>query len=277
MAAVGSSAAPDRLEQSASLAMLAFAASLQISIAASNILLALTAILWIALLVRGRERIEVPPMFWPLAAYAAVSLVSAVCSIDPHKSLIDSKQLLLFAIVPIAYRLLAGTRTFTAVDVVISVAALSAAIGIVQFGILKWDDLHQRPQGALGMYMTYSGQLMLVACLAVARVLFWSRERLWPMLVLPALVVALATTASRNAWVGACSGIAILMLMRDFVRQRRTVPFAFLPNAGLAIVAAMMTAGMFEYNFGDSEFLMLFLVLITLPYAAGRVTPLAAD
>jgi hypothetical protein len=27
---------------------------------------------------------------------------------------------------------------------------------------------------------------------------------------------------------------------------------------------------MFEYNFGDSEFLMLFLLLITLPYAADR-------
>jgi hypothetical protein len=32
----------------------------------------------------------------------------------------------------------------------------------------------------------------------------------------------------------------------------------------------MLTAGMFEYNFGDSEFLMLFLVVITLPYAADR-------
>ena len=27
---------------------------------------------------------------------------------------------------------------------------------------------------------------------------------------------------------------------------------------------------MFEYNFGDSEFLMLFLVLVTLPFAAAR-------
>ena len=62
----------------------------------------------------------------------------------------------------------------------------------------------------------------------------------------------------------------VFVLVRDFVRQRRTVPFAFLPNAGLAIVAAMMTAGMFEYNFGDSEFLMLFLLLVTLPYAAAR-------
>ena len=32
----------------------------------------------------------------------------------------------------------------------------------------------------------------------------------------------------------------------------------------------MLTAGMFEYNFGDSEFLMLFRVLVTLPYAADR-------
>ena len=30
----------------------------------------------------------------------------------------------------------------------------------------------------------------------------------------------------------------------------------------------MLAAGLFEYNFGDSEFLMLFLVLITLPFAA---------
>jgi hypothetical protein len=30
----------------------------------------------------------------------------------------------------------------------------------------------------------------------------------------------------------------------------------------------MLAAGMFEHNFGDSEFLMLFLLLITLPYAA---------
>ena len=393
MATVATAPVPGRLEKAAYLSALGFAASVQVSIAATNVLLGLTALLWLALVLSRRERIEVPSMFWPLAAYALLTLVAAIFSIDPNKSLLDSKQLLLFAVVPIAYRLLAGPRTLVAIDVIISVAALSAAIGLIQFGILKWDDLQQRPQGALGMYMTYSGQLMLVACLAVARVLFWKRERLWPMLVLLALVVALATTASRNAWVGACIGIAILLMMRDFrlvgllpvlaavfialapsqltdrfysmfqiengsrqtatteasvrsnqdrvamvrsgiriikdhpltgvgpdmvmdvypvyrdksavnqlnphlhnvpiqiaaerglpalavwlvfvvvlvrdfIRQRRSAPWAFLPNAGLAAVAAMLAAGMFEYNFGDSEFLMLFLLLVTLPYAA---------
>jgi hypothetical protein len=41
-----------------------------------------------------------------------------------------------------------------------------------------------------------------------------------------------------------------------------------LAAGALGAVAAMLAAGMFEYNFGDSEFLMLFLVLVTLPFAA---------
>ena len=387
--------APDKLERAAYVSLLGFVAALQLSIAASQALLGLTAVLWLTLIVRRRERVDVPAFFWPLLAYAAWTMVSAVRSVDPPTSLADTKQLLLFAVVPIAYRLLRGRRSLTAVDVIISLAALSAAIGIVQFGFLKWIEFDLRPQGALGMYMTFSGQLMLVACVAAARVLFWPRDRVWPALVLPAIIVALATTLSRNAWVGAGVGVGLLLLMRDFrlvgilpvlaaifigfappqltdrfyamfqinhareetamtaasvqsnrdrvamiksgveiikkypltgvgpdmimkfypgyrdegavhqlaphlhnvpiqiaaergipallawlwfvvvlardfLRQRRTAAITFLPNAALACLAAMVAAGMFEYNFGDSEFLMLFLVLITLPYAALR-------
>jgi O-antigen ligase len=61
----------------------------------------------------------------------------------------------------------------------------------------------------------------------------------------------------------------IVTLARDFLRRRRS-EFRSLSNSGLAAIAAMLAAGLFEYNFGDSEFLMLFLVLITLPYAADR-------
>jgi hypothetical protein len=46
--------------------------------------------------------------------------------------------------------------------------------------------------------------------------------------------------------------------------------------AGLAALVAMLAAGLFEYNFGDSEFLMLFLGLITLPWAAARAANDAA-
>jgi hypothetical protein len=43
-----------------------------------------------------------------------------------------------------------------------------------------------------------------------------------------------------------------------------------LAAGALAGIAAMLAAGLFEYNFGDSEFLMLFLVIVTLPFAAER-------
>ena len=307
---------------------------------------------------------------------------------------------------PIAYRLFRGERSLTVVDVVITVGALNAVYGIVQYGILDFDNVARRVQGNLGHYMTYSGVIMLVACLAVARVMFRRRERIWAALILPAVLVALVLTLSRNAWVGACAGIGTLFVLRgfrsvfrlaallavalglliafapaaisdrfysmlsikeafgdtvtntstwksnrdrlamiesglqivrdnpltgvgpdmiiqvypgyreetaisqrishlhnvplqiaaerglpalglwcwfvgtllvDFLRLRKTSAVPSLATAGIACVVAMIAAGMFEYNFGDSEFLMLFLVLVTLPYAAERVPAPAVE
>jgi O-antigen ligase len=383
------------IERAAYYALLAFVALLPFSIFASELLLTITGLLWLAVVIHGRERIEAPRMFWPLAAYAGATLVAAAFSVHPRTSIIDCKQLLLFLIVPIAYRLLPGRRTLTVVDLIIAVGAISAVIGIVQFGILKFDHLGQRPRGSLGMYMTYSGQLMLVACIAAARVLFRKDDRMWSALVMPALVAAVVATLSRNAWVGACAGIGLLLLIRDFrlvallpvaaavfiaaapaqlterlyssfrintvsrdsaateasvlsnrdrlamarsglriikddpltgvgpdmvrmvypqyrdpeavqqlnshlhnvplqiaaergipalilwlwfmftllqdfVRRRRVTAHPSVAMAALACTVALLAAGLFEYNFGDSEFLMLFLVIVTLPYAADR-------
>ena len=116
---------PVGLERAAWLALLAFAASLQVSIFAAGVLLTLTSLLWLALVIRNKERIEVPRMFWPLAAYAAVTMISALFAVDRGVSLRDTKQLVLFAIVPIAYRLLPGRRSLTAVDVIITAVGLA--------------------------------------------------------------------------------------------------------------------------------------------------------
>jgi O-antigen ligase len=376
------------LERAACLALLAFAAALQLSIAAADILLTIAAILWVGLLIRNHERVEVPRMFWPLAAYAGATLVASFFSVDPRVSFVDSKQLVLLIIVPLSYRLFRGRRALLAVDVIITIGALSATWGIVQYLILNFDHLGRRPAGALGHYMTYSGLLMLVTCAAVSRVMFAKHHRAWAALVMPALVLALLFTFTRSAWVGACVGIGLLFLLRDFrllgllpvalgialavapaaltarlystfslsdpsnldrvammrsgiriikddpltgvgpdmiiqvyphyrdktavnqlnphlhnvplqiaaerglpalavwvwfiatlVRdfwRRRRSEYPSLSNAGLAVIGAMLAAGLFEYNFGDSEFLMLFLVLVTLPYAAERAPEPAA-
>ena len=375
-----SSRRSDRLDVTAFVLLLGSAAALQFSIAAGEALLALAALAWAGLLVTRGERVAVPPTFWPLAAYAGVTLVSALLSRDPLASLAASKELLLFLTVPIVYRLCRGERAQQVVDVVVTAGAVSAIIGIVQYGILHYDNLGRRPQGALTHYMTYSGVLMLVVTAAAARLLLRREGRIWPSLVMPALLVALALTFTRSAWVGACAGIGLLLVIKDFrllallpvaaavfigmaperitaraysmfdlndptnrdrvamlrsgVRMVRDHPLAGvgpdmvkvvyadyrdaaavepatlhlhnvpmqiaaerglvalgvwvwfivrlavdlvrrlrLPSArplaagGLAALTAMLAAGMFEYNFGDSEFLVLLLVLVTLPFA----------
>jgi O-antigen ligase len=60
----------------------------------------------------------------------------------------------------------------------------------------------------------------------------------------------------------------MVVVVRDLFKIFRLEGQRFLAASGLAAVASMLAAGMFEYNFGNSEFLMVFLALITLPMAA---------
>ena len=368
------------------LALFGVAGALQFSIAVAEIFLAIAVVCWVGLLVVARERAEAPAFLWPLAVYAAVTLVSAFFASEPRASFLETKQLVLFLLVPITYRFVSGTRGLTLSTVIVTCAAISAAFGIFQYGILHYDHLGQRPQGTLGHYMTYSGLLMLVIAVALARVLFGRGERTWAALVIPALAVAVALTFTRSAWVGVFVAAAVLFSLKDFrlfavipivaaifvalapgqITQRfvsmfdlkdptnrdrvamlhvgermirahpvlgvgpnmvqrvyaeyrgpdavekinphlHNVPLqiaaerglpalaiwlwfvvslvrdlwirfrrgenAFLAASALACVTALLTAGLFEYNFGDSEVLMLFLIVITLPAAAARAAP----
>jgi len=68
------------------------------------------------------------------------------------------------------------------------------------------------------------------------------------------------------AWFIAGAAAGIWPLLR---RGRARV----LAAAGLGAIAGMLGAGLFEHNFGNSMFLMLFFVLITLPFASERDDP----
>src|SRR5260221_259190 len=195
--------------------LLGFVAALQFSIAVANIFFSLALLMSLLRLMTGRTKFAAPAFFIPLAAYGAITLVSAAFSSDPRVGFIDSKQLVLFLIVPMVYDLARGSTAPFVVQVIISVGAISAAVGVVQYGVLQYDNLGRRAQGSLGHYMTYSGLLMLVTCAACARILF-TRDRIWPLLMMPALIAALAASFSRSAWVGTCAGVAFLMLLKDF-------------------------------------------------------------
>ena len=210
----------DRLEWAAVAGLLGFVAALQLSIAAAGICLALMLACWAGTLLVGQERWDAPRFFWPLLVYAAWTLVSAAFSPDPRTSFIDSKQLVVFLIVPAVYQLSRGNRAVTVFNVIITVGAASAILGIVQYGVLNYDHLGQRPQGALGHYMTYSGLLVLVICAAVGRLLFDVRHCAWAAIIMPSLAAAIALTFTRSAWIGVATGVTVLFILKD----RRLLP-----------------------------------------------------
>ena len=362
-------------------------ATIQFSIAIGEIMFALTVAAWAVTLVIERRRPIAPPWMLPLLLYGGWTLVSAAFSADPAASFTDCKQLVLLLLVPLTYDIVDEDSAVMLTTIVLAAAAFSAVVGIGQYSILHYDNLGQRPRSTLGLYMTFSGLMMLALILALSRALFTTRSRTWPMLVLPALAVVLALSFTRSAWVGACCAVALLLMMRDF-RLLATLPVAaavffatasasiiqrfysifdlsdptnrdrfamiragakivkahpvfgvgpnmiervypqyrdvgavletpshlhnvplqitaergfpaiilwiwfigavatgavmlfrkaprehsarFLSAAALAGIVGMLGAGMFEHNFGDSEFQILFLVLITLPFAVAR-------
>jgi len=60
----------------------------------------------------------------------------------------------------------------------------------------------------------------------------------------------------------------VVALCRDLQKRFASGSQRFLAAAALGSAMALLTAGFFEYNFGDSEVLMLFLIVATLPAAA---------
>jgi len=378
-----------RARQTAQVALALTLAGVQFSVAISQIFLALTLVSWATSLVLERRRPSAPVWALPVLLFAAWTLVSVAFSLSPIDSLFRSKQLVLLLLVPLVYDLVDKNTVLPLTTIILAAGTVSALVGLGQYSIINpvmsYD--YRRPVGAVGFAMTYSGLIMLTFGFAMARVLFMARGRMWPALMPPALAAALAVGFLRNAWVGACAGLAVLLVMRDFrltailpiavagflgfapvrfvmrvysifdlndvtVRDRfgmlraglhivrdhpiagvgpemiarvypqyrapdallqvaphlhnvplqiaaerglpalalwiwfigavvfgswtlyrrapREGPQRFLAAAAIGAVVSMLAAGMFEHNFGDSEFLMLFLAIITLPFAVTK-------
>lgn len=372
----------DRVERAAYVALAASLSIVQVNLLVAQACFGVAALLWLRLVIRDRQ-FDVPAFFWPLAGFGGATVLSAVLSDDPVASLIDCKQLVLFLMVPIVTRLARGARAMRTLNAILAVSAVGALIGVTEYALLGFDSLHRRPTGSLSHYMTYSGVIMLALTSAVARLLYYPDQRVWPAIAVPAMCVALAVTFARNAWIGTLAAVTTLFALRrprlllllpvivllvltvapagiraralsifdprdptnrdrfamltigqrivadhpwfgvgpdrikvvyaqyrppdavnptnphlhnvpvniaaerglpalvlwlSFIaaaavalwRQVRAGTSPALAAAGLSAIVAMLAAGLFEYNFGDSEFLMLLLGLITLPFANGR-------
>ena len=81
----------------------------------------------------------------------------------------------------------------------------------------------------------------------------------------PVQIAAERGLPALGAWLWFVAAVLFGLIRRLRVRHEIA-----LSAAALAAMTSMLAAGLFEHNFGDSEFLMLLLLVITLPVATGR-------
>jgi putative inorganic carbon (HCO3(-)) transporter len=67
--------------------------------------------------------------------------------------------------------------------------------------------------------------------------------------------------------------VFVVVAARDLLRLVRRSATPAIAATGLSAIVAMIISGLFEYNLGHTEFLVLFLALISLPFAAASAPP----
>ena len=194
--------------------------SASIKIAIANAILGIAGLLWLAALARGSARRPHAAILVPIAAYAIVSVLSAVSSTDPRHSITELADLLTLAIVPMTVSLLDRKRWEQLLRLIAGVLVISAIMGLVQFA-LDGDPLQNRIRGLATHYMTFSGWTLVVTLLLLGDVFFASDRRrlLWTLPVAALGVSTLLLGLTRGAWIG----LAIGMLLAVAVGRPRAL------------------------------------------------------
>jgi len=184
-----------------------------VSISLSQIFLSLSLVFWIVILIREKQKFTFPSFFWPILIYAALSLVSSFLSVNPEASLKDSKELLLFLIVPIVYTGFYGEKVLKKANLALLASAYLGCLYSIFYFFFKASP-GERVSGFMGQVMTQGGLLLLFSCMALSMLLF-SRDRtryLWGLGFLLSLV-ALVLTQTRSAWLGLVIAASLILFL----------------------------------------------------------------
>lgn len=184
-----------------------------ISLTVSQILIFLAFIFLLIFLFKEKQKIAFPSFFWWLIGYALFSLLSCFFSINPKASFIESREFLLFLIVPIVYTGFQRKEDFSIANfALLGSASLSSLYSLFYYLIKGLSG--ESVAGLVGHPMTQGGLLLLFSCLALSKVVFTrSKMRfLWAAgLLLSA--VALGLTLMRSNWVGFVVAVSLILFL----------------------------------------------------------------
>jgi O-antigen ligase len=184
-----------------------------VSITLMESFLALAFLFWIVLVFRGTEKFSVPGFFWPLVAYAGLSLVACAFSVNSAMSFKDARELLLYLIIPITMTVAFVPKARFISTTGLLLSGFLSILYSLGYSIIKAEP-GERIQGFMGHYMTQAGLLLLFLCAALSFFLF-SRERtrwVWGAAV-PLAGWCLALTLTRSAWIGFGFAAAFILLL----------------------------------------------------------------
>jgi O-antigen ligase len=203
----------------------AFVVGLAVSITVAEAALALLAVRFVVRLVTGRAQRD-----WPLglavAAWVAVSLLSALLSARPGPSLVATKHV---ALVATFYVLLDALSDRSDVERwgrwLFGLVAAVAVVGVLQVVLCPWlgglapilgrvARKCDRAHAFYSIYMTLAGVLSLILLASLPVVLTPPHPSArWGFLGWLAGGAALVATYVRGAWIGFLAGIAVLLAL----------------------------------------------------------------
>lgn len=176
-----------------------------------------------------RTPIDLPALAWALAL-----ILSATFALDRTASLGRLNKALFPALVPLAVLHTSAPRSWRRViAVLLASSAVAWLVGSAMF-VLAGASPDHRARGAVGHYMTFAGQLLLLLPVAVS-IALGSRSLRWrvgaALAAVPGLF-ALAATFTRSAWIG--MGVALAVMLG--VRRPRALPIL----AGVVALAVVL-------------------------------------
>ncbi len=147
-----------------------------VSIFAAQLAFALACAFFLARLALRGAAFPRLPLDGPTLAFSVWTLLAASFSRNPLASHEESKKLLLFLLLYLAVETLSTEEARERVvdALLLGGTALSAGM-LLQFYLLGFDTLNNRPRSLQGHYMTASGLIMCVLALGAARLAFVRR------------------------------------------------------------------------------------------------------
>ncbi len=187
-----------------------------VSIAASQILLgaSIIAAFWL----HRRENDgswRLPPVLLPLACFFLWTIAAVVASPGPGQGMGIGRKFFLFSLLFLVPWFFRGKgRILWVYHAIFAVGFVTAAQGIVQYMANPHRDLMHRISGFMSQWMTYSGLLMLILVALSAYVMcIGLGKAAWVLPLGLLLILSLALSLTRNAWLGAIAGLAVVLLL----------------------------------------------------------------